>query len=80
MRLPRDLSGPDLCRRLERLGYSVTRQVGSHVRLTCHTAGDHHVTVPRHAPLRVGTLSAILAAVASAQGLTREELMRRLFE
>ncbi len=80
MRLPRDLSGPELCRRLERLGYRVTRQVGSHVRLTCHAAGDHHVTVPRHDPLRVGTLSAILTAVALAHGLTREDLVRRLFE
>ena len=79
MRLPRDLSGTELCRRLEPLGYRVTRQVGSHMRLTCDAAGGHHVTVPRHDPLRIGTLSAILAAVAKAHGLTRDEVLRRLF-
>lgn len=34
MRVPRDLSGVDLVKRLERMGYSVTRQTGSHMRLT----------------------------------------------
>ena len=32
MRLPRDVSGADLARRLERLGYRTTRQTGSHIR------------------------------------------------
>ena len=34
MRLPRDLSGSDLAQSLRKLGYSVTRQTGSHLRLT----------------------------------------------
>jgi predicted RNA binding protein YcfA (HicA-like mRNA interferase family) len=62
------------------LGYRITRQTGSHVRLTCQTPVEHHVTVPRHDPLRVGTLAAILASVAQAHGLDRDELIRTLFE
>ena len=80
MRLPRDLSGAELIRHLGRLGYTVTRQTGSHVRLTCPAPQEHHVTVPLHDPLRVGTLAAILSAVASAHGLSREHLLAKLFE
>ena len=55
-RLPRDLPGDDLVRALRRLGYRATRQSGSHMRLTTAEGGEHHVTIPRHDPLRVGTL------------------------
>jgi predicted RNA binding protein YcfA (HicA-like mRNA interferase family) len=37
MSVPRDLSGADLARALQKLGYTVTRQKGSHVRLTTTT-------------------------------------------
>lgn len=80
MRVPRDLSGTDLIRRLERLGYAVTRQSGSHVRLTTSENGEHHVTVPNHDPLRLGTLSSILAAVAAHHGIDRDRLLQRLFD
>jgi len=79
MRLPRDLSGDDLARALRALGYSVTRQTGSHMRLTTRERGEHHVTIPRHDPLRVGTLSGVLADVAAHFALTRQELAERLF-
>jgi predicted RNA binding protein YcfA (HicA-like mRNA interferase family) len=79
MRIPRDLSGSDLVRALATLGYAVTRQTGSHVRLTTGDRGQHHVTVPRHDALRLGTLSGILADVADHFGLSRGELVERLF-
>jgi len=79
MRLPRDLTGAQLVRALGRMNYVPTRQTGSHVRLTCESPAQHHVTVPLHDPLRIGTLAAILAAVADAHGLTRDELQQRLF-
>jgi len=63
-RLPRDVTGAVLASRLERLSYSVTRQTGSHLRLTATARGEHHITVPRHDALRVGTLSSILGEVA----------------
>ncbi|MHB0922018.1 MAG: type II toxin-antitoxin system HicA family toxin [Thiomonas delicata] len=80
MRLPRDLSGSDLVKRLDRLGYHVTRQTGSHMRLTSTAHGEHHITVPRHDPLRIGTLAAVLDAVAVHHGLSRDALLERLFD
>ena len=79
MRLQRDLTGAELVKQLARLGYQKTRQTGSHVRLTCDVPHQHHVTVPLHDPLRIGTLSAILGDVAEAQGVERDVLMERLF-
>jgi predicted RNA binding protein YcfA (HicA-like mRNA interferase family) len=79
LRLPRDVSGDDLAKVLSVLGYRLTRQTGSHLRLTTTERGEHHLTVPRHAALRVGTLASVLGDVAQHFGLTREELVERLF-
>jgi len=79
LRLPRDVSGDDLAKALADLGYRVTRQTGSHLRLTTLEGGEHHITIPRHAALRVGTLAGILGDVAQHLALTREDLIERLF-
>ena len=79
MRLPRDLSGSDLVTALKALGYGVTRQTGSHMRLTTQQHGEHYLTVPRHSPLRVGTLAIILGEAARHFEMTRDELLVRLF-
>jgi predicted RNA binding protein YcfA (HicA-like mRNA interferase family) len=79
VRIPRDLRGTELAKALSRLGYRVTRQTGSHIRLTTETPSEHHVTIPAHNPLKIGTVSAVLADVASHLGTDREELLRRLF-
>ena len=79
MRLSRDLTGKQLVKALEQMGYRMTRQTGSHARLSCEIAGPHHVTVPLHDPLRVGTLAAILADVAAHHKLTRDDLVVKLF-
>jgi len=79
MKLPRDLSGADLAKALRRAGYETSRQTGSHIRLTTTEGGEHHVTVPNHNPIKIGTLSGILGDVAAHLGTTREELARRLF-
>jgi predicted RNA binding protein YcfA (HicA-like mRNA interferase family) len=60
VRLPRDLDGRDLAKALRQFGYEISRQTGSHIRLTTHAGGEHHLTIPDHNPLRVGTLAAIL--------------------
>ena len=80
MKLPRDVSGVDLAKRLGRLGYEVTRQTGSHLRLTTKERGRHHVTIPNHDPLRVGTLAGILGDVAGHFEISRDELIQRLFD
>jgi predicted RNA binding protein YcfA (HicA-like mRNA interferase family) len=79
MKLPRDLSGLDLAKALSGVGYRVTRQTGSHLRLTNDGPPQHHVTIPAHDPLKLGTLSAVLAEVAAQLKVSREELATRLF-
>ena len=79
MKIPRDLSGEDLAKLLRKFGYQVVRQKGSHLRLTTETPNEHHITIPNHAPLKIGTLSAILSDVAEHQGLSKEEVVRLLF-
>lgn len=79
MRLPRDLSADELVAALKALGYQVTRQTGSHLRLTTRQHDEHHLTIPQHNPLRVGTLRSILTDVANHFGMNRDELMERVF-
>jgi len=78
MKLPRDGSGGDLAKSLRALGYQVTRQTGSHLRLTTLEEGEHHITIPRHDPLKVGMLAALLDDVAAHFGISRVELLGRL--
>jgi predicted RNA binding protein YcfA (HicA-like mRNA interferase family) len=80
VRLPRDLSGRALAQALGRFGYTITRQSGSHLRLTTQQGGKHHLTIPDHAALRVGTLAAILTEVATHLGFERDALVRQLFD
>ena len=80
MKLPRDLAGTELAALLRPYGYEITRQTGSHLRLTSTLKGnEHHVTVPRHKAIRMGTLSAILAEVASYVETDRELVAGELF-
>ena len=80
MKLPRDLSGAELASALARYGYGSTRQTGSHLRLTSTLKGpEHHVTIPHHKALNVGTLSAILKDVATYLEMDRAELSESLF-
>jgi predicted RNA binding protein YcfA (HicA-like mRNA interferase family) len=78
MKLPRDLTGLQLVKILEALGYQVTRQTGSHIRLTTTQNGEHHITIPVHNPLKTGTLSAILNDVAQHFNISRDDLLNRL--
>jgi len=80
MKLPRDVGGEDLALMLRRHGYEITRQTGSHMRLTTLQGGEHHITIPRHKPLRIGTLNFILKDVAQHLGLERDALVKSLLE
>ena len=80
MKLPRDLAGAELASLLGRFGYEITRQTGSHMRLTSRLKGtDHHVTIPRHKDLRVGTLASILGDVAAYLDRKRDAVAEELF-
>jgi len=78
VRIPRDASGPELVKALRVFGYQKVRQEGSHARLTTLQGGEHHVTIPNHRPLKLGTLTALLKAVAAHQQLTVEALVQKL--
>jgi len=78
MKLPRDVSGTDLIRALRILGYEITRQTGSHIRLTTSENGTHHVTIPNHNPLRIGTFAAILDNMANHFKISRQELLSKI--
>ena len=78
MKLPRDVSGDDLVKGLRRVGYEFTRQKGDHVYMTTQLRGEHHVAVPMHNPIKVGTFAAILAAVASHLAMDRDTLLREM--
>lgn len=79
MRVPRDVSGKELIKRLEIFGYSATRQSGSHVRVTTQERGEHHVTVPMHDELRIGTINSIISDVSGHFSLLKSELILKLF-
>ncbi len=81
MKIPRDVGGEQLIQLLGKFGYSVTRQTGSHIRLTSSARGtEHHITIPRHNPLKVGTLSGIVKDVASYLEIDRQQFIVDLFK
>jgi predicted RNA binding protein YcfA (HicA-like mRNA interferase family) len=77
MKLPRDLSGVELIKLLcKHHDYRKVNQEGSHVILETESPRHHRLAVPDHNPLRIGTLNAILRAVAEVKGLTKEEVLK----
>jgi predicted RNA binding protein YcfA (HicA-like mRNA interferase family) len=79
MRLPRDISAQELIKSLQKLGYVITRQKGSHIRLTTTSNGQHHITIPNHNPIKLGTLSSIIGDIAAHFKQTKEEVAEKLF-
>lgn len=71
MKLPRNVSGAEAVRALRRLGFEVTRQAGSHVRMS---KGGVHVTVPQHPSFAPRTLQSILRQA----GVSVDEFLRAL--
>lgn len=78
MKIPRDISGTQLVRALRKLGYEETRQTGSHIRITTNERGQHHVTIPIHDPVKIGTLASILDDVAQHFVISRQDLIRQI--
>jgi predicted RNA binding protein YcfA (HicA-like mRNA interferase family) len=78
MKLPRGVSGDRLVRVLERLGYGVIRQKGSHVRLRHEGPPVHAITVPLHNPIKTGTVHGILSEVAQMRSTDIETIIEML--
>jgi predicted RNA binding protein YcfA (HicA-like mRNA interferase family) len=80
LKLPRDITGNELVKKLGKLGYSITRQSGSHIRLTkIASTVSHHITIPNHSPIKIGTLSSIIKDVAEFNSTTKENIIERIF-
>jgi predicted RNA binding protein YcfA (HicA-like mRNA interferase family) len=79
LKLPRDVSGRGLANTMSRLGYRITRETGGHIRLSTERDGEHHLTIPDHDYIRVGTLSAIVRDLSEHHNLTRQEILDELF-
>lgn len=62
------ISGSDAIRALQKLGFTVMRQKGSHVVMRRGSTG---CVVPNHKELKIGTLSGVLKQA----GVTYEEFM-----
>ncbi len=79
MKTPRDVTGQNLAKALRALGYERIRQDGSHIRLTTQLNGEHHVTIPNHNPLKIGTFKSIVKLVADHHRISLEALMQKLY-
>ena len=79
MKLPREISGKELAKLLKKYGYEITRQSGSHIRLTTTEKGEHHITIPAHKYLKIGTLSGILSDIAIHFKVDKVDLIKDLF-
>jgi len=69
--MSRDVSGAEAVKALRRLGFTVTRQDGSHIRMS---KGSLRLTVPNHHPILPKTLQSMLRQA----GLSLEEFMDNL--
>ena len=78
MRLPRDVAPQSLIRALSVYGYHLTRQTGSHIRVTTQIGGEHHEVIPNHKAIKIGTLQRILSSVAKHHSISADELLKSL--
>jgi predicted RNA binding protein YcfA (HicA-like mRNA interferase family) len=73
------ISGQDFVKFLEKLGYHIVRQKGSHIRLRKVTSiGEHNITIPNHKTIAKGTLNDILTRVSLWNNISKEELIKML--
>jgi len=79
MKMPRDIGAKELIKALNGFGYIVTRQIGSHIRLTLINApNEFHVTIPDHNPIKIGTLNSIIKEVANQLSISKAEIINKL--
>ena len=68
------ISGKDLCKILEKIGYNKDHQTGSHIILRNEKHPYRRLTVPNHKEIAKGTLRAIIHQV----GLSLDEFKKLL--
>jgi len=50
-----------------------------HLRLTTTQLGEHHITIPLHSPLKIGTVAGILGDVAAHFNLDKDDVISQAF-
>ena len=76
MKIPRDISADKLIKSLIKFGYSVTRQKGSHIRLTIKVDNKtHHLTIPNHNPIKIGTLNNIINDISEFHKMEKQNVI-----
>jgi predicted RNA binding protein YcfA (HicA-like mRNA interferase family) len=79
MKIRRDLSGDELVQALCRnWNYHIIHQEGSHVVLETEEPTHQRLVVPAHRTLRIGTLVAIIRAVADHKQVERQVIVKSL--
>ncbi|MEA4963328.1 type II toxin-antitoxin system HicA family toxin [Lutispora sp.] len=58
----------------------VTKQTGSHIRLTSMLNGEHHITIPNHDPVKVGALNSIINDIENHKKIDKMTLINELFK
>lgn len=80
MKLPRDISSEDLIKILNKMGYEVSRQKGSHIPQTFKKVdSSHHITTPNYNPVKIGTLNSILKDLSEFLKLSQDEILSKYF-
>ena len=79
MKIPKDLNAREFIKILEKLDYYPTRQTGSHIRLSNNFDPQHHITIPNHRPLKIGTLNSILKELSQVRSVDKSEIIKQLF-
>lgn len=79
MKSPRSLSAKELIKLLKIYGYEVSSQKGSHIKITTQQKGKHHLAIPNHNPMKIGTLNSILRQVAEHFEKSKEDVLKEIF-
>ncbi len=80
-KIPRDVSGREMAKRLKVYGYNIVKEKGSHIRLLSSFKGsEHKITIPDHKQIKIGTLNNILNDIGSYLEMSKEKLIQELFE
>jgi len=74
MKIPRDVDYKKIKKLLKKLNYLEIKQVGSHVRFE-NTDLKHRITIPKHNPIKLGTLNNILNDLTKNNNLNKEEIL-----
>ena len=81
MKIPRDVSSDKIVQLLKKYEYKITRQTGSHIRLTSNIKGtEHNITIPKQKGLRIGTLNNILSDISRYLEIDKESFIQNLFK